>query len=111
MLIYTKTTFKKAKHHSSSASKKALFEYEQWLAKHNVSKKVDTKKVYKPPVVIRRETDRAPSLDTGIGNATKPIEGKQYTGSKMIGIATMHKSNLVPVFQEENCVELAGMRR
>ena len=111
MLIYTKNTFKKAKNHSSAASKKALFEYEQWLAKHGVSKKPVSKGVYKPPVVVRRESNRAPSLDTGIGNATKPIEGKQYTGSKMIGIATMHKSNLVPVFQEENCVELAGMRR
>lgn len=113
MLIYTKNTFKKAKHHSSSASKKALFEYEQWLAKHGVSKKPVSKSkgVYKPPVVVRRESTRAPSLDSGIGNATKPIEGKQYTGNKMIGIATMHKSNLVPVFQEENCVELAGMRR
>lgn len=118
MLIYTKNTFKKAKHHSSSSTKKALFEYEQWLVKHNVSKKPvskDTvgirKGVYKPPVVIRRESTWAPSVDSGIGNATKPIEGKQYTGTKMIGIATMHKSNLVPVFQEENCVELAGMRR
>jgi len=111
MLVYTKNTFKKTKSHSSAASKKALFEYEQWLAKHEVSKKSVSKGVYKPPVVIRREVIRAPSVDTGIGNATKPIEGKRYTGSSMIGIATMHKSNLVPVFAEENCVELAKMRR
>jgi hypothetical protein len=118
MLVYTKNTFKKTKSFSSSDSKKALFEYEQWLVKHGVSKKPiskDTvgirKGVYKPPVVVRREVAWAPSKDSGIGNATKPIEGKRYTGTSMIGIATMHKSNLVPVFQEENCKELAKMRR
>lgn len=111
MLIYTKNTFKKTKNHTSAASKKALFEYEQWLAKHGVSKKPVSKGVYKPPVVVRREVAWAPSVDTGIGNATKPIEGKRYTGTSMIGIATMHKSNLVPVFAEENCKELAKMRR
>lgn len=34
-----------------------------------------------------------------------------YTGVKLLGIATMHKSNAVPVFSEEEAVELAKMRR
>ena len=107
MLIYTKNTFKR-----KTKKSKSMVEYEMWLAKHGVTKKKEEKKeVYKPPVTVRREVSRAPSLDTGIGNATKPIEGKRYTGSSMIGIATMHKSNLVPVFKEESCVELASMRR
>ena len=110
MLVHTKNTFKKPKGYSSAASKKALFEYEQWLAKHKTNVKVE-KKEYVPPKSITRPTVFVPSLDSGIGNATKPIEGKRYTGTSMIGIATMHKSNLVPVFQEENCKELAKMRR
>lgn len=108
MLVYTKNTFKR-----KTKKTKAMVEYELWLAKHNVQpkKEVNKTQMYKTPVTVRREVAYAPSIDTGIGNATKPIEGKRYTGSKMIGIATMHKSNLVPVFQEESCVELASMRR
>ena len=34
-----------------------------------------------------------------------------YTGDKLIGIATMHKSNSVPVFNHEDAIEIARMRR
>jgi hypothetical protein len=36
----------------------------------------------------------------------------KYTGERrLIGIATMHKSNAVPVFDKEAAVEIAQMRR
>jgi len=59
-------------------------------------------------------TDRAgtahiPSRDTG-GNATLAAP-KVYTGTKVKGIATMHKSNAVPVFSDEEAVEISRMRR
>lgn len=38
-----------------------------------------------------------------------PIQ--HYTGTNIIGIATMHKSNMVPVFSQEEAVALAKMRR
>lgn len=107
MIVYTKNKFKHRKKKS-----KASDEYEVWLNKHKPKVMMELKrKVYTPPVTVRRDVVRAPSLESGIGNATKPIEGKRYTGDKMIGIATMHKSNLVPVFQESACVDLASMRR
>jgi hypothetical protein len=34
-----------------------------------------------------------------------------YTGDKIIGIAAMHKSNLVPVFNDEAAKEVSSMRR
>jgi len=34
-----------------------------------------------------------------------------YTGSEMIGIGTLHKSNAVPIFRKEDAVEQAQMRR
>lgn len=34
-----------------------------------------------------------------------------YTGSKIIGIATMHKSNMVPIFNDEAAKDVAKMRR
>ena len=59
-------------------------------------------------------TDRAgtahiPSVNTG-GNATLAAP-KVYTGTKVKGIATMHKSNAVPVFSDEEAIEISRMRR
>ena len=57
----------------------------------------------------RNTTAHLKSVDTG-GNATlKPA--KVYTGTKVKGIATMHKSNAVPVFSDEEAVDIARMRR
>jgi len=57
----------------------------------------------------RNTTAHLKSVDTG-GNATlKPA--KVYTGTKVKGIATMHKSNAVPVFSDEEAVDIAKMRR
>ena len=57
----------------------------------------------------RNTTAHLKSVDTG-GNATlKPA--KVYTGTKVKGIATMHKSNAVPVFSDEEAVDISRMRR
>lgn len=61
-----------------------------------------------------RQTERYPSLTTfsGIpGNGTAKQQPQQYTGNYIIGIATMHKSNLVPVTNKEQATEAAQMRR
>jgi len=57
----------------------------------------------------RGGTGHIPSRDTG-GNATLAAP-KVYTGTKVRGIATMHKSNAVPVFSDEEAVEISRMRR
>ena len=57
----------------------------------------------------RNTTAHLKSVDTG-GNATlKPP--KIYTGTKVKGIATMHKSNAVPVFSDEEAIDISKMRR
>jgi len=58
----------------------------------------------------RNTTAHIPSRDTGGGNATMPAP-KVYTGTKVLGIATMHKSNAVPVFSDEQAVDISKMRR
>jgi len=50
------------------------------------------------------------SLGDGIGTATKKATNV-YTGTAMIGIATMHKSNSVPVFSVNEAIEISKMRR
>jgi hypothetical protein len=57
----------------------------------------------------RNTTAHLKSVNTG-GNAllkANPV----YTGTKVKGIATMHKSNAVPVFSDEQAVDISKMRR
>lgn len=56
-----------------------------------------------------RSTRHIPSRNTG-GNATL-APTKIYTGTKVKGIATMHKSNAVPVFSDEEAIDISKMRR
>ena len=44
------------------------------------------------------------------GGSTAPVH-KVYTGTKVMGIATLHKSNAVPVFSQEEAVDISKMRR
>ena len=66
--------------------------------------------VYKLETPVgRTNTHHIPSRDTG---GTAPLAApKVYTGSKVKGIATMHKSNAVPVFSDEEAVDISRMRR
>jgi hypothetical protein len=57
-----------------------------------------------------RETERIASRDTGWIPCTKGAD-KVYTGTKVKGIGTMHKSNAVPIFSDEEAVEISKMRR
>jgi hypothetical protein len=50
------------------------------------------------------------SLDSGKGVALLP-EKKTYTGTLIKGIATMHKSNAVPVINDEEAKSISQMRR
>lgn len=56
------------------------------------------------------ELQKIKSLVTPGGDATKSPP-KIYSGDKIIGIATMHKSNMVPIFNEEAAKDVAQMRR
>jgi len=57
----------------------------------------------------RNTTSHIKSKDTG-GTATLKAP-KVYTGTKVKGIATMHKSNAVPVFSDEEAIDISKMRR
>jgi hypothetical protein len=58
----------------------------------------------------RDTTAHLKSLNSGLGNATLAAP-KVYTGTMVKGIATMHKSNAVPVFSDEQAVDISRMRR
>jgi len=71
-----------------------------------------TANTYTPPKMEFRGSEMLskPSFHTGVGLATKK-ESPVYTGTKVKGIGTMHKSNAVPIFSDEEAVEISQMRR
>ena len=64
----------------------------------------------KPKIPPGRETPQIASLDTGWVACTKQ-QDQTYTGTKVKGIGTMHKSNAVPIFSDDEAVEISTMRR
>ena len=57
-----------------------------------------------------RETPKIESRDTGWVTCVK-VKDNEYTGTKVKGIGTMHKSNGVPIFSDEEAVDISTMRR
>lgn len=62
-----------------------------------------------------READSMSSHDAELTGPSANGSGKQvrqqYTGTDIIGFATLHKSNTVPIRSREQAVEVANMRR
>jgi hypothetical protein len=64
------------------------------------------------PNVYRRETGpRIPSIDTGVKGAVTVKQTPHYTGENLVGIAVMHKSCLQPIFNQQQAIDSATMRR
>jgi hypothetical protein len=57
-----------------------------------------------------RETKHVPSRGDGLGTAAL-APAKVYTGTEMLGISQMAKSNAVPVFNSDHITDIARMRR
>ena len=83
--------------------------------------KTKSKKVFKPlepskSVYVRSADHREkyPSHGDGFGGqgaVAAKKERQMYTGTLITGIATMHKSNAVPVINEEQAKDISRMRR
>ena len=58
----------------------------------------------------RRSTPEYPSGSDTVGVAAR-VESPRYTGTLVKGIGTMHKSNAVPIINEEEMKDIARMRR
>jgi len=118
---FTTTGKRKGKFKYASAEAKRVAEQleQDWQA---LKKSYSVPSVKKPiknartlgkslPTIPQRGTLlSAPSLNSGVGTAVK-ADIPVYTGNKMIGIGVLHKSNAVPVFSDEEAVEISKMRR
>lgn len=104
-----------------SAEHKAQYlrEQEEWsklLKRHNIDPTKKTKNQPRVPLLTdskpyRRETEHIPSLDPENMSPCLKKEPHRYTGTLIKGIATMHKSNAVPVINEEQARDISRMRR
>lgn len=59
----------------------------------------------------RREPEHIPSLSNNISGVAPVKEAQKYTGTLIKGIATMHKSNAVPIIDKQQAKDIANMRR
>jgi hypothetical protein len=112
----------KKKFASAEAKRKAEQLDESWKelqkrwgieAEEKKRKRALTSEVWKPDnkPYSRYGTDvKHPSLPFTGGPCTVAAP-KVYTGDKVKGIATMHKSNAVPVFSSEEAQDISKMRR
>ena len=110
----------KKKWASADAKRKADMLNDSWaeiLKKYapvKSTKKSGKAEVCPPVQPYRRGEDqpRIPSLNGGVDSAPAlKAPDKVYTGTKIKGIGTMHKSNAVPIFSDDEAVAIAQMRR
>ena len=115
MIVTTSTRSKRKK--ISKKDKQLAAEWQQkmteWASvKKFCSAKAESNRTVSVVVTKQyiRESEPVRSRVTAGGDTAKRAGGK-YTGTKMIGIAAMHKSNLVPVFAKDNAEDISKMRR
>lgn len=113
----------KQKFRTAEEAKRARELDESWkrlLAKHE-AEQIERKRqrALSAPIIshtskpfVRDTGPRIPSLNGGadMSPATK-APTKVYTGTKILGIGTMHKSNAVPIFSDSEAKEISSMRR
>lgn len=113
----TTTGKKKGKKKWSSAEQKREAEKlaESWqkiVQKHSIKiKPSNTNQSYCLSPALPRSSSNIPSKPDTVLGAVTIKQTPKYTGTKIKGIGTMHKSNAVPVFSDDEAKDLATMRR
>ena len=110
MLIYTNQSSKKRKRKPTAKQRELQASWEALLKKYEPKKALPKAATVKTPKPYVRETPHYPSLNSGYHDTSKRAQ-PQYTGTAMIGIGTLHKSNAVPVFSSDDAKEISRMRR
>jgi len=104
---------KKRKTKNQPGIKKALEEHNKWLHKMGVHPNQLKKQDKSSGASIPNYSSSCSSIPTS--DVIAPIAGKNksntYSGEYIIGLATLHKSNTVPVGRGDNPEIYAKMRR
>ena len=111
--LSTLRTDKKPRKFASAQEKKEYLAYKQWQDELKASlKPAEKTRPLKVDYSHVRETAVIPSrMETDMAVAAKK-EARVYEGERqLLGIAVMHKSVLVPVFDAEHAKDISKMRR
>jgi len=121
----TTTQYNRKKKKPNAKQAKANAEHEKWLRKQGVHPEQLSEKKEKRGTLVtgtvvthtipdyRASTNRIPTSDVIAGNGPAK-ESMKYSGERiLLGVATMHKSNMVPIFadRKEDAKDIASMRR
>ena len=101
---------------NSKRNREAQAQHKKWLESQGLDDKTLKKRLknFKGYEIPKYERDPnlpqcSDKIPVGIGSKK---ERMQYSGKrKLLGIGMMHKSNLVPVWDEEGAKEISTMRR
>jgi hypothetical protein len=109
----TTTSTRKRKTKRSAGWQKAQAEHDAWLRKMGVHPDQLKHKEKSIGQNIPDYSENRSAIPTS--DRVGPIEGKrkaqEYSGDYIVGLATMHKSNIVPVGRGNNAEDFAKMRR
>jgi hypothetical protein len=87
----------------------ANLEHEEWLKSRGLhsSQLKNHSEEYK----LELSRNEPYSTNHNITGNTNRVSENVYTGTLIKGIATMHKSNAVPIINEKQAIEISKMRR
>ena len=115
----TTTQYSRKKKKPNAKQARANAEHEKWLRKRGVHpEQLEAKKKKNAGISIlsvpdyRSSGNTIPTSNVIPGGSTAPKERLVYSGERrLLGVATMHKSNMVPVFDSKDAKDIAKMRR
>ena len=115
----TTTQYNRKKKKPNAKQARANAEHEKWLRKRGVHpEQLEAKKKKNAGISIlsvpdyRSSGNTIPTSNVIPGGSTAPKERQIYSGERrLLGVATMHKSNMVPVFDSKDAKDIAKMRR
>ena len=120
-LVRGMTTINTKKRKAKKKSKRQVMseqQHDKWLRKMGVhpdqikEKNANTNRSVLSVPDYRSSGNSVPTSDVIPGGSTAPAERQIYSGERrLLGVATMHKSNMVPVFDSKDAKDIARMRR
>lgn len=97
--------------------REAQRKHNQWLRDNNLAPdqlktRARDRESLRPGVPDYEPKRKMPRTSDKITKMSGKAEPQQYSGERrLLGIGIMHKSNLVPIFDEESAKEISKMRR
>jgi hypothetical protein len=115
-VYYTTTKTGGRKKSLSSRQEEANRKHQAWIlsmTKGKTSNKKVLAKNWSSYYNENMKVDQSDYVSHGISGNCPKAEPNVYTGGNLVGIATMHKSNMVPIFAENKqaATDIAKMRR